>query len=199
LAQLQYLRRKKPRYYPRSFFLPAYEQLVNPRRSPENRLKIMAKKTDSTTKPAAAVKPAAPTKPAVPDAPATAAVPKPAAAVKPATPTKPAVPDVPATAAVPKPTAPVKRAVKPVAKPAVKTKPTGKSAKAAPAAKRKAPAKKAPPAKPSHTQDDVALRAYFISEKRRAHGLPGDEHQDWIEAERQIIAESGKAKKAKKA
>jgi len=58
--------------------------------------------------------------------------------------------------------------------------------------------KKAAPKLPPYTQDDVALRAYFISEKRRSAGLPGDEHQDWLEAEQQITAEF-KKKKAKKA
>jgi hypothetical protein len=45
----------------------------------------------------------------------------------------------------------------------------------------------------------VALRAYYISEKRRFNGLPGDEHQDWLEAERQIAAEFAKKKTPKKA
>ena len=40
-------------------------------------------------------------------------------------------------------------------------------------------------------REDIALRAYFISERRRSLGLPGDEHQDWIEAERQLMAERG--------
>lgn len=56
--------------------------------------------------------------------------------------------------------------------------------------------------KPAFTTDDIALRAYFISEKRRKLGLPGDPHQDWIEAERELTAESAKkpaAKKIKKA
>ena len=39
------------------------------------------------------------------------------------------------------------------------------------------------------TAEDIALRAYFIAEKRRHNGLPGDEHHDWIEAERQLRAE----------
>jgi len=43
--------------------------------------------------------------------------------------------------------------------------------------------------------DDVALRAYFIAEKRHKLGIPGDSHQDWLEAERQLIAENGKKKK----
>jgi len=56
-----------------------------------------------------------------------------------------------------------------------------------PAAKKPAApkTKKAPP----YSQDDVALRAYFISEKRRKLGLPGDSHSDWIEAERQLATE----------
>jgi len=61
------------------------------------------------------------------------------------------------------------------------------------------PRKAATPKPPAYTQNDVALRAYFISEKRRAEGLPGDEHQDWLEAERQIIVESSKKKPKKKA
>lgn len=90
-----------------------------------------------------------------------------------------------------KPAAPAKRAAKPTAKvkPAV-VKPA--------AAKAKAPAKTTKPKAPAYTLDDVTLRAYFISEKRRAEGLPGDEHQDWLEAERQLAAET-RPKKAKKA
>jgi len=92
--------------------------------------------------------------------------------------------------------APEKRAAKPVATVAVKTPPVAVAAKTKPGAKAvKAPAAKAKrntkapaPAKPRYTREDVALRAYFISEKRRAHGLPGSEHQDWLEAERQIYA-----------
>jgi len=98
----------------------------------------------------------------------------------------PAAPAAPAT---------VKRAVKP----APKAKPAAKKAKAATAKAKPTTKKAAAPAKPHYSQDDVALRAYFISEKRRAHGLPGDEHHDWLEAERQILAESLKPKKAKKA
>jgi hypothetical protein len=49
------------------------------------------------------------------------------------------------------------------------------------------------------TQDDIALRAYFLAEKRRTLGLPGDEHTDWIEAERQLKAESKGGRKSKNA
>jgi len=70
---------------------------------------------------------------------------------------------------------------------------------AAPATKSAAqPKPAAKPAGKAISTDDIALRAYFIAEKRRTHGLPGNEHHDWVEAERQLVAESGKAKRAKK-
>jgi hypothetical protein len=51
-----------------------------------------------------------------------------------------------------------------------------------------------PKSKNAHfTQDDVALRAYFIAEKRQKLGLHGDAHSDWLEAERQLRAESAKS------
>jgi hypothetical protein len=90
-----------------------------------------------------------------------------------------------------KPATPAKRAIKPAAE---KTKTV--TAKAKPATRTPKPKV---PATPAYTQEDVALRAYFISEKRRNHGLPGDEHQDWLEAERQLASESTKPKKAVKA
>jgi len=46
------------------------------------------------------------------------------------------------------------------------------------------------------TRDDIALRAYYIAEKRHKHGIPGDSAQDWLEAERELIAEQ-KTKKPK--
>ncbi len=117
-------------------------------------------------------------KPAASAAPAKSATPSPAAV--PAKPT-PTVPVVPAPAA--------KRAPKPAA---VKPKKV--------AAKGKSAANKSPTPKPAaYTRDDVALRAYFIAEKRQAHGLPGDEHQDWVEAERQLASESTRSRKAVKA
>ena len=48
----------------------------------------------------------------------------------------------------------------------------------------------------SITPADIALRAYFIAEKRHKLGLPGDSTSDWVEAERQLQAEARlKAKK----
>jgi hypothetical protein len=75
-------------------------------------------------------------------------------------------------------------------------KPTAAKAKAAAGktTKPKAAAKAIAP-KVAFTQDDIALRAYYIAEKRRNFGLPGDEDQDWIEAERQLLAESKPVKK----
>lgn len=77
------------------------------------------------------------------------------------------------------------------------TNPTS-NAVTATAAKPKKVARGASPASFVYTREDVALRAYFISEKRHTHGLPGDERQDWIEAERQLLAERKKAKKGGK-
>lgn len=36
------------------------------------------------------------------------------------------------------------------------------------------------------SNEQVALRAYFIGERRRNLGIPGDETSDWVEAEREI-------------
>jgi hypothetical protein len=89
-----------------------------------------------------------------------------------------------------KPAAAAKRATKP----AVKSKPAATKAKP----KAKPAAKTTKPKAPAYTQEDVALRAYFIAEKRRTGGIPGDEHQDWVEAERQLAAESKRPKKTGK-
>ena len=74
-----------------------------------------------------------------------------------------------------------------------------------PAKKPEAPAKTAPvkadkPAKAQKpaakavsagfSREDVATRAYFISERRRFSGLPGTDEDDWHQAERELEAES---------
>ncbi|MGB8166170.1 MAG: DUF2934 domain-containing protein [Chthoniobacteraceae bacterium] len=95
-----------------------------------------------------------------------------------------------------KPAAPAKRAAK--------TKPAAEKA-AAPEpvpAKPKAVARRTKPVAPrtrkvKYSQEDVALRAYFIAERRQAAGLAGDAHQDWIEAERQLASEASATGKAK--
>ena len=39
------------------------------------------------------------------------------------------------------------------------------------------------------TNDQISMRAYFISERRRRLALPGDANSDWLEAKRQLLAE----------
>jgi hypothetical protein len=39
------------------------------------------------------------------------------------------------------------------------------------------------------TSEQVALRAYFIGERRRTLGIHGDETSDWVAAERELLAE----------
>jgi len=82
---------------------------------------------------------------------------------------------------------------------------TKKANKAAPKAKEAKPAKTSAPrtrvkatavtkSTVSITPADIALRAYFISEKRQKLGLPGDSTHDWVEAERQLKAEAARKK-----
>jgi hypothetical protein len=40
------------------------------------------------------------------------------------------------------------------------------------------------------TDADIALRAYYIGEKRQKLGIPGDSTSDWVQAERQLKAEA---------
>jgi len=42
------------------------------------------------------------------------------------------------------------------------------------------------------TIEEISLRAYFIAERRKNHGLPGDETADWVEAERQLLIEAAR-------
>jgi hypothetical protein len=39
------------------------------------------------------------------------------------------------------------------------------------------------------TSEQVALRAYFIAERRRTLGIEGDETSDWVTAERELLEE----------
>lgn len=70
------------------------------------------------------------------------------------------------------------------------------SAKAEPALarpdKKKGGAGKSKPAELS--SEAIALRAYFIAERRQKMGWPGDSTSDWVEAERQLKAERAKKK-----
>lgn len=80
------------------------------------------------------------------------------------------------------------KAEKPAKKKSVATE--GKPASATPKPK-KAPAKKKPAAV-QISSEDISLRAYFIAEHRQKLGLPGSEHDDWVEAERQLREEASK-------
>ncbi len=41
------------------------------------------------------------------------------------------------------------------------------------------------------SDQEIRLRAYFLSERRRSFALPGDPDSDWHEAKRQLLCESG--------
>ena len=51
-------------------------------------------------------------------------------------------------------------------------------------------AKKKGAAAAQSSANDIALRAYYIAERRGKLGLPGDEMGDWVEAERQLSTEA---------
>lgn len=59
------------------------------------------------------------------------------------------------------------------------------------AAKLVAPTKRAKAPKPLSpvTNEEIALRAYFIAERRQAEGRWADPSQDWLQAEQEIKAE----------
>jgi len=41
------------------------------------------------------------------------------------------------------------------------------------------------------TDEEIRMRAYFIAERRVQMGIPASEHDDWLEARRQLEAELG--------
>lgn len=43
---------------------------------------------------------------------------------------------------------------------------------------------------PEISHDQIALRAYFIAERRQKMGWHGDSHSDWVEAHEQLKAEA---------
>ncbi|MDQ2868210.1 MAG: hypothetical protein M3R59_07360 [Verrucomicrobiota bacterium] len=45
--------------------------------------------------------------------------------------------------------------------------------------------------KPTVTDDDIRIRAFFISQERHRLHIGGDASADWIEARRQLLAEAG--------
>ncbi len=61
-------------------------------------------------------------------------------------------------------------------------------------AKSKPAAKKKSGKKAIISNEDIALRAYFIAERREKMGWTGDSTGDWVEAERQLKAEAARKK-----
>ncbi len=53
------------------------------------------------------------------------------------------------------------------------------------------PPKKTKATAPAFSDEDVRMRAYFLSEQRQQRGLGGDSAHDWLEAVRQLQAETG--------
>lgn len=47
-------------------------------------------------------------------------------------------------------------------------------------------------AAPAPTHEEIAIRAYFISQRREQAGLPGSPVQDWLDAERELRDEWAK-------
>jgi hypothetical protein len=43
------------------------------------------------------------------------------------------------------------------------------------------------------SDEDIRIRAYFISEQRRQRGVAGDSAHDWLESRRQLQKEAGKS------
>lgn len=81
-----------------------------------------------------------------------------------------------------------------VPKAAAAIRPVKPKAPKKPAAKPKPAPKKKPAPRPVISTDDIALRAYYIAERRQKMGWPGDSTSDWVEAERQLVAEAKKAR-----
>jgi hypothetical protein len=73
------------------------------------------------------------------------------------------------------------------------------SGKSAPGTAGKVPAARKPRARKKQgaahgviSDEDIRLRAYFISLQRHQNGVPGDSAHDWLEARRQLQEEAGK-------
>jgi hypothetical protein len=97
------------------------------------------------------------------------------------------VPAAKPVAASPAPSAPAAPAPK-----AAAAKPVKKTGAATAAPKRSSGKKGGASAQPP-TADEIGLRAYFIHEKRQQEGRHADPADDWVEAERQLLAERGLA------
>jgi hypothetical protein len=80
-------------------------------------------------------------------------------------------------------------------KPARSAKSTGKGRSEAVSTRKSrtgAPRKNRAPGKVTASDEEIRLRAYFISERRMQHGILGDSAHDWLEAQRQLQKEAKK-------
>ena len=75
-------------------------------------------------------------------------------------------------------------------RPSAKAKKKGSAAKKAVAGRSAKPRQSARSKAKDPTNEEIQLRAYFISERRHRLGLPGDASSDWLEARRQLVAEA---------
>jgi hypothetical protein len=87
----------------------------------------------------------------------------------------------------------IEGATKAARKPAVRRTAAPKTATATngngtPAVRKTAPKAAKPQAGTTPSQQDIALRAYLIGERRRKAGEPGDSLSDWLQAERELRA-----------
>jgi hypothetical protein len=78
-------------------------------------------------------------------------------------------------------------------RPASTSRKNGKPAhkKSATARKTKMPKERAGMRMAAPSDEEIRLRAYFISERRRRFDLAGNASSDWLEAKRQLLSESG--------
>jgi hypothetical protein len=94
-------------------------------------------------------------------------------------------PAVPAADPAPVPPPPIAGVTKPATKVKGEAKPKAAKPKPAP----RLGSGSAKPKKKGFTNDDVALRAYFIAQRRHAEGRHGNPESDWLEAEAELRVE----------
>jgi outer membrane biosynthesis protein TonB len=87
----------------------------------------------------------------------------------------------------------VNHAETPVARSPVRsaTQPRKTPAKKTPRSSKKAAGSRPAKSRTEPTDEEIRLRAYFISERRHRFALPGDASSDWLEAKRQLLSEIG--------
>jgi len=82
-----------------------------------------------------------------------------------------------------------KRSARPASAGGKNAQPARKKSLTAP--KKKPSKRPAPERAAAPSDEEIRLRAYFISERRHRLALPGDTSSDWLEAKRQLLSETG--------